>query len=217
MEDGFSKFVEFDLQIIALSWLAVLYLIKAYQLSRLPMPREKGPRTGNPSEGILATYAHMFMPWSMESTRNHFWRWFEFGIYHIGAFIGILNTFTTPFAPGMMTTPVRIAFALLIIPAFFAGFFKLARRFTDPNLRYVSNPDDYFSLIALQLWFLSAIMALLLDVKFWNDTYFVITALFLFYVPFSKISHYVYYFFSGVIVGGKYGWRGVAGAEGRSR
>ena len=31
-------FVEYELQIIALTWMAVLYTIKAVQLSRLPMP-----------------------------------------------------------------------------------------------------------------------------------------------------------------------------------
>jgi hypothetical protein len=40
-------------------------------------------------------------------------------------------------------------------------------------------------------------------------TYFLATAAFLFYVPFSKISHYVYYFFAHYLTGARYGWRGV--------
>ena len=38
---------------------------------------------------------------------------------------------------------------------------------------------------------------------------FVLTAFFLIYVPFSKISHYVYWFFARVLMGVKYGRRGV--------
>jgi len=36
-----------------------------------------------------------------------------------------------------------------------------------------------------------------------------VTAVFLFYVPFSKISHYVYWFFARVLMGVRYGRRGV--------
>ena len=38
MNNGFVHFAEFELQIIALAWLVVLYVIKVVQLSRLPMP-----------------------------------------------------------------------------------------------------------------------------------------------------------------------------------
>ncbi len=40
-------FVEYDLQVIALTWMAVLYSIKAYQLARLPMPWEREPSRGS--------------------------------------------------------------------------------------------------------------------------------------------------------------------------
>ncbi|MFC2038464.1 hypothetical protein ACFLUG_01675 [Chloroflexota bacterium] len=216
MDTGFSHFVEFELQIIALSWMAVMYIIKSIQLSRLPMSRERGPQQGNPSAGVLTVYSRMFIPWSMESSKKHFWRWFEFGLYHIGAFIAILNTFTTPFAPSMMTVPVRILFAVLIAPAFLLGIIKLVRRFTDKALRMVSNVDDYFSVVTLELFFLSGVLALLLNTPLWNTTYFLIAAFFLFYVPFSKISHYIYFFFAGVITGSRYGWRGVAPQARRS-
>ena len=209
MDAGFTNFVEFELQIIALSWMALIYIIKSVQLSRLPMPGERGPKGGNVAVGVLSTYARMFMPWAMDSSRRNLWRWLEFGLYHVGAFIAILNTFTTPFAPAMMTTPVRVLFAVLVAPAFLVGIAKLVRRFRSSTLRLVSNFDDYFSLVTLELFFFSGIMALILDVPVWNTVYFLITAFFLFYVPFSKISHYVYFFFAGAITGSRYGWRGV--------
>ncbi|MFC1943195.1 hypothetical protein ACFLWO_01260 [Chloroflexota bacterium] len=209
MDAGLTHFVEYELQIIALSWMAVMYIIKSFQLSRLPVSREMGPQEGKASSGVLATYTRMFIPWSMESSKHHFWRWLEFALYHIGAFIAILNTFTTPFAPSMMTIPVRILFAVLIAQAFLMGLIKLVRRFTNEALRMVSNVDDYFSLITLELFFFSGVMALIMNTPSWNMAYFLITAFFLFYVPFSKISHYIYFFFAGVISGSRYGWRGV--------
>jgi nitrate reductase gamma subunit len=209
INNSLLHFVEYELQIIALLWMASLYSIKAFQLSRLPMPWEKGRKRGNPVKGIFKSYAGIFMPWSMESSRKHFWLWMEFALYHVGAGVAILNTFTTPFTPQLMTEPVRLIFSLLIAPAVLLGLIKLVRRFLKKELRVISTPDDYFSLISLEFFFFSGIMALLINTPFWRLTYFLITAGFLFYVPFSKISHYVYYFFSRFITGFRYGWRGI--------
>lgn len=187
----------------------VLYSIKIYQLARLPMPWERGRRKGNPRCGVMRTYTAIFMPWSMESSRRHFWRWVEFGTYHVGALVAILNTFTTPFAPGMMTPTVRLAFAFLIAPAVIMGITKLVRRLSRPEMRLISTPDDYFALVSVEIFFISAITALVTDAPLWRTIYFFVTAGFLFYVPFSKISHYIYFLFAGVITGSRYGWRGV--------
>jgi nitrate reductase gamma subunit len=192
-----------------LSWLCLLYVIKIFQLSRLPMLRENAPRKGSAVSGALRSYSSMFVPWSMESSKKHFWRWVEFGVYHVGAGIAILNTFTSPFAPGMMTEPVRWTFAILIAPALLLGLVKLTRRITRREMRLISTPDDYFALASVEVYFFSAIMALLLNNPLWRTIYFLITAGFLFYVPFSKISHYVYFFFAAIFTGGRYGWRGV--------
>ena len=203
------NFVEYDLQIIALSWLVIVYTYKAIQLSRLPMPWEKGEKRGQVGRGVLHSYGSIFMPWSMESSRKNKWRWLFFGLYHIAALVAIVNTFTYPFAPSFMTSGVRILFSVLIAPAILIGFIKLANRIRDPALRLVSTPDDYFSLVTMQFFFFFAIMALLTDGTGWRMAYFLITAFFLFYVPFSKISHYIYFFFARFFTGMRYGWRGV--------
>jgi hypothetical protein len=212
----FVHFAEFELQIVALSWLIVLYIIKIFQLSRLPMPAEIAPRKGSPALGALRSYANIFMPWGMESSKKHLWRWVEFGAYHVGALIAILNTFTTPFAPGMMTQPVRWVFAVLIAPALLLGLVKLARRITRPEMRLISTPDDYFALASVEVFFFAGIMALLLDTSVWRTIYFLITAAFLFYVPFSKISHYIYFFLAAALTGRRYGIRGVRPQAGKA-
>ena len=107
----------------------------------------------------------------MESAKKHHWRWVEFGAYHVGALIAILNTFTTPFAPGLMTQPVRWVFAVLIAPAFFLGFVKLTRRSSRPEMRLISTPDDYFALASVELFFLTGILALLVDNSLWRTIY----------------------------------------------
>lgn len=202
-------FVEFELQIIALTWMVALYTIKAVQLSRLPMPWEQGPARGGRAAGAARSYAGIFMPQSRESSRLHLWRWFEFGAYHVGAAVAIIITFTLPFAPGLMTRAVSIVCAVLVAPALIVGFAKIYRRLAQPDLRYISSLDDHVSLITLQSFFFTAVMVLLFDTPGWRMAYFLVVAAFLFYVPFSKISHYVYYGFSHFLTGSRYGWRGV--------
>jgi hypothetical protein len=216
MNTGFVHFAEYELQIIALAWLVVLYCIKIFQLRGLPMPRDVAPPRGSSLAGAFRSYTNIFIPWSMESAKKYPWRWVEFGAYHVGALIAILNTFTTPFAPGLMIQPVRWVFAVLIAPAFLLGFVKLARRVTRPEMRLISTPDDYFALASVELFFFTGVMALLIDTSVWRTIYFLITAGFLFYVPFSKISHYVYFFFAAAITGGRYGKRGVRPQAGKA-
>ncbi len=209
VDDQTLHFIEFDLQYIALLWMAVMYTIKIWQLSRLQMPWEQATPKGSSTKGVLQSYGAIFMPWSMESARTNWWRWLEFGLYHIGALVAIVNTFTFPFAPGIMIWPVRVVFAALIAPSVLMGFLKLWHRISRKELRHISTPDDYFSLITMQFFLFLAVMALLTDGAAWRMWYFLITAFFLFYVPFSKISHYIYFFFARFLMGSRYGTKGV--------
>jgi nitrate reductase gamma subunit len=209
ISESLLHFVEFELQIIALSIFAILYGLRVRNLMKLTMPKETAPAKGNPSIGIAVSFASLFNPWSMESTTKHLGRWVEFALYHLAALAAIGATFTLPFAPQIMTYPVRIVFAVFLILGVLVGFMKILRRFVNPHLRYVSTPDDYFSLFAVQVYFIAAAGCLVYYTDLWRFIYFLITALFLIYVPFSKISHYLYWFFARTFLGLRYGRRGV--------
>jgi nitrate reductase gamma subunit len=210
-------FAEFDLQIIALSVFGILYAIKAWTMARLPMRWENAPAKGSPAAGVLYSYAATVAPWMMSSATQHSTRWLEFALYHIGAGLAILSTFTLPFAPGMMVPAVRYIFAFFVALALMVGAIRLWRRLTDPTLRVISTPDDYFSLAAVEVFFFLTVMTLVANTPGWRLVYFLVTAAFLFYVPFSKISHYVYWFFARVLMGVRYGRRGVTPRTGGAR
>lgn len=214
MSEGVRHFIEYPLQSIVLAWMAALYAIKIRQLSRLPMPAEVGPPKGSARSGALRSYATLVSPWSMESTRRNPGRWAEFWLYHLGVAAALTATFTLPFAPGFMTDGVRTGFAALILPALAVGVVKLARRLTRPELRLVSTLDDYFALVTMEVFFGTGVLALLTDRAGWRTTWFLVTAALIAYVPFSKISHYVYFFFARWLVGRRYGHRGVLPREG---
>ncbi len=78
-------------------------------------------------------------------------------------------------------------------------------------MRLISSPDDYFSLILLSAWLLSALAAIPLSgTNRWPEVvFFALTAFFLVYVPFSKISHYVLWPFNRYLIGKHFGKRGV--------
>ena len=209
MESPFLHFVKFELQIIALSLFALLYALKVYQLLKLPWPKEIAPKRGFRELGVVYSFAWLIWPWSMSSSTQHFGRWLEFAIYHVGAGAAILATFTIPFAPAIMTHPVSVVMGILVAGALLAGAIKRWRRITMPELRVVSTPDDYFSLAAVEVFFFFTAMALFTEAAGWMIAYFITTAAFLIYVPFSKISHYVYWFFARVFFGIRYGRRGI--------
>ncbi len=202
-------FAEWELQIIALSFFAIMYAIKAWTIARLPMRWENAPAKGSGGTGVAYSYASTVVPWMMSSSTQHWGRWLEFGLYHIGAGLAILSTFTLPFTPQLMTQPVRIVFSVFVALGLVVGVIRLWRRFADPTLRVISTPDDYFSLIAVEVFFFLTVMTLVTNTDGWRLAYFLVTAAFLFYVPFSKISHYVYWFFARVLMGIRYGRRGV--------
>jgi hypothetical protein len=210
-------FAEFELQIIALSWFGILYAIKAWTLAKLPMKWENAPAKGSPAAGVGYSYAATVVPSLMSSGTQHLGRWLEFGLYHIGAGLAILSTFTLPFAPQIMVPAVRLVFAFFVALALVVGVIRLWRRITDPNLKAISTPDDYFSLAAVEVFFFLTVMTLVLGTPGWELAYYLVTAGFLFYVPFSKISHYVYWFFARVLMGVRYGRRGVLPRAGGAR
>ena len=87
-------------------------------------------------------------------------------------------------------------------------------------MRAISSPDDYFSLALLTVWLFSAVCAAPYGAVAASDltargewlrlAFFLMTAFFLVYVPFSKISHYLYYPFTRYYFGKTMARRGSA-------
>ena len=89
---------------------------------------------------------------------------------------------------------------------------RMIRRLGGKHMRAISTPDDVFSLLLLTVWFAFAFQAVpnsTANGEWQLMTYFWMTAFFLVYVPFSKISHYLYYPFTRYYLGKSMGRRGV--------
>ncbi|MFH1374168.1 MAG: hypothetical protein ABII79_10260 [bacterium] len=213
----FLHFSEHTLQEVALAIMAIVYILRLVWLFRFKAGRDRQPETGMPGttmkRGILYSWANIAMPWSMESSRTRFLIYLQFVVFHLGVAVAIALSFVIPYLPRLLEVPLVVPILQVIIGAScLVGILRIIRRASDKHMRAISSPDDYFSLILLTIWFFFAALAVPNNYQDGEGvllTYFILTAFFLIYVPFSKISHYLYYPITRYYFGKTMGYRGV--------
>jgi len=205
------------LQEVALGFMTLVYITRIVWFLRFKAGGERQAPTGSltttPAKGILYSWANIAMPWAMESTRKKFFLYIQFVIFHLGVTAAIALSFIIPYGPGLLDSTVVVRLLQLVIgAAFVVGIIRIIRRAGSPYMRAISSPDDYFSLVLLTAWFFSAVLAApnhTAGGEWHLVSFFILTAFFLVYVPFSKISHYLYYPFTRYYLGKTMGYRGV--------
>jgi len=209
----FLKILENEVQIIALAFMGTVYFIRLFWMFRFKASNEFTPPVGNRRLGIAYSMMNVAMPWAMESVRRNWSFYLQFVIFHIGVVAAISATFIIPYWPQIFEIEWVVSlFQILLAAAFVVGIIRLIRRISKPALRIISTPDDYFSLILLTAFFASGIFAVpnKYEISEWPlIIFFAMTTFFLIYVPFSKISHYLYYPFTRYFLGKVMGHRGV--------
>jgi nitrate reductase gamma subunit len=205
---------------IALAVMVVVYTMRIMWLLSFKKGKDRSSPGGegrtSAQEGAYYSLFNIAMPWSMESTRRGLFFYLTFAIFHLGVTCGIALAFISTLAPEFVAhRVVATVFGAFIAGAFLVGIGRLIRRLTVPHMRLISTVDDYFSLIMLICWFgLGTVtQASIAGVEgFANLGYLVVylylTSFFLLYVPFSKISHYLYYPFTRWWIGKALGHRG---------
>ncbi len=210
-------FSEHTLQEAALLFMACVYIIRIIWLLHFKAGKERQAATGlgdtNSKKGIIYSWGNIAMPWVMESTRTNFFLYIQFVIFHTGVTLAIGLSFIIPYVPNLLNYSILVLiFQLLIGAAFLVGVIRIIRRIVNRYMRAISSPDDFFSLILLTTWFFFAFLSVPNKIDTGEQhllTYFILTAFFLVYVPFSKISHYLYYPFTRYYLGKTLGHRGV--------
>jgi nitrate reductase gamma subunit len=208
-------FSEHTLQEAALIFMGSVYVLRIAWLLHFKPARDRQAPTGSgstsPAKGILYSWLNVAMPWAMESTRTRVFLYIQFVVFHLGVAAAIGLSFIIPYAPDWLALPGAVPVLQMIIGlAFVVALLRVYRRVSDRYMRAISTPDDYFSLSLLAVWFFLAFFSARPEageaVLLW---YFLLTAFFLVYVPFSKISHYLYYPFTRYYLGRTMGHRGV--------
>jgi nitrate reductase gamma subunit len=207
---------------IALVVMAIVYSLKIRWLLSFNLAKDKSapgnPGQSNKQRGARYSLWNVAMPWSMESTRKPkgFVFYLSFVIFHLGVVAGITLAFVSTIAPDFLRVPV-VAWTMMVflVAAFLVSLYRVLRRMLRPLMRLISTPDDYFSLFMLTIWFGLGACTQAYLMGIWGMTsehlliaYLYLTSFFLLYVPFSKISHYLYYPFTRTYIGRALGQRG---------
>ena len=194
--------------------MALMYAVKIYQLLKKPFPPERAELKGDRVAGAIHSLSNVLRPWDMESTQKHLYFYTEFLIFHIAVALTIGSTFFIPLTPQLMTPTVTTVIMIFMGLAFLIGLRRIYRRFTVPEIKIISSPDDYFAIILMTAFFGVGFVTMWLWMEGkpetgWMWVFFLMTTFFLLYVPFSKISHYVLYPFGRVNFGMIFGGRGI--------
>ncbi len=205
--------LENEVQVVALLFMASVYVLRLVWLFRFRSAPERTYPAGSAAVGVAWSMLNVAMPWAMDSTRRKPFFYVQFVVFHIGVVLAIGATFIIPYWPELFehTVLVRI-FQVALGAAFAVGLMRLYRRLTTPALRLISTADDYFSLTLMLLFFFAGVVAMPNrpeDGEWPLIAFFSLTAFFLVYVPFSKICHYLYYPFTRFYFGRMQGHRGV--------
>lgn len=205
---------------IALAVMAVVYSLRLWWLFRFKRGVDRSapgaPERTDARRGAVYSLFNVAMPWSMESTRRGPFFYTTFVLFHLGVVAGIALAFVSTLAPDVLRVPV-VAWTVgaLLAIACLLGVYRMIRRLTVPYMRLISTPDDYFSLAMLTVWFGLGVatQAHLVGIEGFEAVgilvaYLYLTSFFLLYVPFSKISHYLYYPFTRIWIGRALGHRG---------
>jgi len=208
----FLRILENEVQIAALAFLALVYAGRLAWIFHFKARKDRTFAAGRGSAGAGYSLMNVAMPWAMESTRKRPGFYAQFVVFHLGITAAIAATFVIPYAPGLFEVrAIALAFQAIMAAAFLVGLLRLSRRLTNPVLRRINSPDDYFSLVLLVLWFAAGLLAVPNDperAEWPLILFFGLTAFFLVYVPFSKICHYLYYPFTRYYLGRSLGHRG---------
>ena len=203
---------------IALGVMAVVYTIRLFWILKFKAAQERQASPGrldtSRAKGVAYSLAHLFLPWGMESSRTKPFVYRQFIVFHRGVVAAISLSGIIAHVPWLLTDfPIMITvIQVLCGGACAVGVLRIIRRFSTPVMRLISTPDDYFAVILLTVWFGVATLAApnnIANGEAIQLTYFFLTSFFLFYVPFSKISHYLYYPFTRYYLGKTLGHRGV--------
>jgi nitrate reductase gamma subunit len=161
---------------------------------------------GSSFRGIVYAFGLGMLPWEKESATKHIWTYIGGILYHLGILMAMLLLATVLLGisfPQTLLQAVRILLAIGLV----CGLALLSKRILKPHMRSLSSGDDYLANSLVDLLLLSALVATFAEIML---VPFLAVAIGIFlYIPFGKLRHCVYFFYSRVLFGTFFGKRGV--------
>jgi len=202
-----SLFTALKLGVVAsvlfcLVMLAVM-VIRTFSFGRRPTYAHP---QGSNFAGIVYAFGPGMLPWEKESAAKHIWTYVGGVLYHLGILIAMLYLAAFLLSirlPTILLQAVRI----LLVLGIASGVALLIKRMLKPHMRIISEGDDYLANILVDL-----LLFLALATSFAETVLvpFYVTAIIIFiYIPFGKLRHCVFFFYTRILFGDFFGRRGV--------
>jgi nitrate reductase gamma subunit len=168
-------------------------------------PTYAHPR-GSSFAGIVYAFGWGMLPWEKESAAKHIWTYTGGILYHLGILMAMLFLATVLLRISLPTTLLQTARILLAVGAV-SGVTLLLKRILQPRMRFLSGGDDYLANTFVDLLLLSALTATFAETML--IPFLAVAIIIFLYIPFGKIRHCVFFFYSRVLFGDFFGKRGV--------
>ena len=198
--------ISFVILLFSLLFAAIGLAIRVAQLLAHPYVTDPSPPKASARKGILYAFTLGMLPWKKESARLHPLVYIRGVLFHIGILTFIILLFVSLFVD-LSHLSGSLAFSPFLGLGLIAGIAALAARFIDRNLRALSRPDDYISLVLINLVLLSG-LAFVLNITS-RTVYWGFVSVLCLYLPWSKVPHVAYFLFSRTVFGVMFGRRGV--------
>lgn len=197
----------------------------AYRLIRvvaLGWPKDKVPSAGSKVKGVATTYVKgvgifPFIPWVKRTFNGNAVTFLAGAMFHIGLIIVIILgtahmlAWKSLLGFGWPTLPVPIidwlaAATILAMVALFVN------RLNHPVVRKLSGPAEFMNWTLVFLPMVTGYMMthhLFFRYEALFSLHMLTVDMLLIWIPFSRLSHFVFYFFSRTIHGAQFGKRAV--------
>ena len=189
----------------ALFCLVVLTVLVARTLSFGRRPTYAHPR-GSSFAGIMYAFGPGMLPWEKESAAKHLWTYVGGILYHLGILMAMLFLATVLLRISLPATLLQVVRILLMI-GLVSGVALLFKRILQPHMRSLSGGDDYLANVLVDLLLLSALTATFAETML--VPFPVIAIITFIYIPFGKLRHCAFFFYSRILFGEFFGRRGV--------
>ncbi len=183
-------------------------LLRLREILKRPFKQDLARARGSIRRGVLYAFTLGMAPWEKESTRLHWLAYLRGIFFHLGVFVAFAVLFASPWLQAAPQWLVWIGLAFTGSGALF-GLAGIPMRLAGENERILSTPDDYFSILLSALF--TALAFGVLITPWLLPAFYLVAAVTAIYIPFGKIRHCVYFFYSKFFFGLNFGRRGVIG------
>jgi nitrate reductase gamma subunit len=185
--------------------IVVLAVILMRTLAFGRRPTYAHPR-GSSFAGIVYAFGLGMLPWEKESAAKHIWTYAGGILYHLGILMAMLFLAAVLLGISLSATFLQAVRILLVI-GLVSGVALLIKRMLKPQMRSLSSGDDYLANSLVDLLLLLALAATFAGTAL--IPFLAVAIITFIYIPFGKVRHCVFFFYSRILFGDFFGRRGV--------